>query len=437
MERKIEIVSMELIKPVSPTPNHLKCFEYSFLDQMAIPLYAPLALFYPPPHSNYEQAISINSSRLLVLKKSLSETLTRYYPFAGRIKGVSIECNDEGAPFYEAFAHNYEFENVLRNHDLTKDFLPNIVAEVGSSVFNNSTLYPLLVQVTLFKCGGMVICMCAFHQVADGATLYGLANAWAIGSCNELPEFVAAAKFLPPPIPYVSNGPMLHSQLTNFCHNQERVSKLFTFDASTIASLRAKAMSEDVPVPTRVEAVSALIWKCVITAGAGAGASKLTNFVNMRRRFVPPLPDHCVGNVIAVATACKGENDDGSDLATLVNCIRKSLSQLSSKYVDKQSRDEAIFAFPYDLMEITEGLIRGEIALQVSSLCGYKSYVDFGWGKPSWVSPNPRISTNNVRLMDSKDYGGIDVLICLKDKAIMSKFQQEIELQLLSFGSVN
>ncbi|KAL3357643.1 hypothetical protein AABB24_018049 [Solanum stoloniferum] len=429
MERKIEIVSMELIKPVSPTPNHFKCFEYSFLDQMAIPLYAPLALFYPPPHSNYEQAISINSSRLLVLKKSLSETLTRYYPFAGRIKGVSIECNDEGAPFYEAFAHNYEF--------LTKDFLPNTVAEVGSSVFHNSTLYPLLVQVTLFKCGGMVICMCAFHKVADGATLYGLANAWAIGSCNELPEFVAAAKFLPPPIPYVSNGPMFQFQFTNFYCNEQRVSKLFFFDASTIASLRAKAMSDDVPVPTRVEAVSALIWKCVITAGAGTGASKLANLVNMRRRFVPPLPDHCVGNVVAVATACKGENDDGSDLATLVNCIRKSLSQLSSKYVEKQSQDEAIFAIPYDLMEITEGLIRGEIALQVSSLCGYKSYVDFGWGKPSWVSSNPRTTTNNVRLMDSKDYGGIDALICLKDKDIMSKFQQEMELQLLPFGSVN
>ncbi|KAM3323295.1 vinorine synthase-like [Capsicum chacoense] len=436
MEKKIEIVSMEFIRPLSPTPNHLRCFEYSFLDQMAISLYAPLALFYPPPPNvvdasySYEQARVINSSRLFVLKKSLSETLARYYPFAGRIKGISIECNDEGALFYEAFAHNYEFENVLRNLDVTKDFLPNTVVESGSTVFHNSTLYPLLVQVTLFKCGGMAICMCAFHKIADGATLYGLANAWATtarGSCNELPEFVAASKFLPPPIPYVSNEPTLQSQFVNFFCNEQRVSKLFTFDASTIALLRDKAVSDDVPVPTRVEAVSALIWKCVIRSNSGP--SKLANLVNIRRRFVPPLPDHCVGNAVAVAIACKGENN-GSDLASLVYCIRKSLSQLGSKYVDKKSQDETIFAIPHDFMELMEGQIRGEIALQVSSLCGYGSYADFGWGKPSWVSSNPRITTNTLRLTDSVDCGGIDARICLKDKEIMLNFQQELELQL-------
>ncbi|XP_055808232.1 stemmadenine O-acetyltransferase-like [Solanum dulcamara] len=253
----------------------------------------------------------------------------------------------------------------------------------------------------------MAICICAFHKIADGATLYGLANAWAKtaqGSSNDLPEFVSAAKYLPPPIPHVSNKPTLQFEFTNFYYNEQSVSKLFTFDASTITSPRAKAVSDDVPVPTRVEA---------------------------------PLPDHCVGNVVGVATACKGENDDGSDSATLVNCIRKSFSQLSSKYVEKQSRDEAIFAIPCDFMEITERQILGEIALQLSSLCGYNIYVDFDWGKPSWVSSSPRMPRNNVQLMETKDCDGIDAWICLKDKDAMSNFQQELELQLLPFGSVN
>lgn len=116
---------------------------------------------------------------------------------------------------------------------------------------------------------------------------------------------------------------------------------------------------------------------------------------NIRKRFVPPLPNHCVENVVAVATACKAEND-GSDLPTLVTYIRKSLSELSTKYVDKQSRDKAILAIPPDLKELNEAHFRGEIAIQISSLRGYRLYVDFGWGKPSWVSPNPRIGTNNV-----------------------------------------
>ncbi|KAM3205266.1 (13S,14R)-1,13-dihydroxy-N-methylcanadine 13-O-acetyltransferase AT1-like [Capsicum annuum] len=220
----------------------------------------------------------------------------------------------------------------------------------------------LLVEVTLFKCGGMAICICVFHKIADEPILYGLAKASATtarGGYNDLPEFIAAAKFLAPPIPYVSNKPTLQSQFANFCHNNQRcVAKLFTFNASTIALLRAKAMSDDVLMPTWVEAVTTLIWKCVILVGVDTGTSKLVNQVNIRRRFVPPLPNHCVGNVVAVATTCKDEND-GSDLTTLIYYIRKSLSELSFKYVDKESRDEAIFAIPHDFMELTKGQILG------------------------------------------------------------------------------
>ncbi|OIT35572.1 PREDICTED: vinorine synthase-like [Nicotiana attenuata] len=444
MERKIEIVSMELIRPTSPTPDHLKCFGFSYLDQMAIPVFAPLALFYPPPPSHstgsdesysYEEARAANSSRLLLLKKSLSETLARFYPFAGRIKGYLIECNDDGVPFYEAFAHNYQFEDIHRNFDVTKHFLPSVE---GSSVLHYSCI-PLLVQVTFFKCGGMAIGMCAFHKVADGATLCTLANAWAIttrdsADCVLLPEFVATAKFLPPPIPYVLNAPKFQFDFTKFFYNEQYVTKLFAFNASTIASLKAKAMSDDVHVPTRVEVVSAVIWKSAMAAsGTETRSSKLAHQVNIRKRFVPPLPNHCVGNAIAIATACKGDKD-GSDLSTLVTCIRKSLSELSSKYVDKRNREEAILAIPHDFLELTEAHFRGEIAMQISSVCGYQFYdVDFGWGKPSWFSLIQMATRNQVLLMDSRDSGGIDAWICLKNKDVMSVFEHELEL--LAFGS--
>lgn len=151
---------------------------------MGISLFSPLALFYPPPHSSggqvsysFEQARAVNTSRLLLLKKFLSQTLTRFYHFAGRIKSNnSIECNDDEVPFYEAFAYNYQFENVLRNLDITKHFLPSTAAEDGS-VFHYTTLHPLLIQVTLFKCGGMDICMCDFQKVVNRAKLYTLTNA--------------------------------------------------------------------------------------------------------------------------------------------------------------------------------------------------------------------------------------------------------------------
>nr|XP_016514861.1 PREDICTED: vinorine synthase-like [Nicotiana tabacum] len=151
MEGKIEIVSVELVKPLSPTPNHLRCFEFSLLDQMAV---------------------------------DMSDN--------------SVECNDDGVPFYEAFAHNYRLENVLRKPAyVNQKFLPTTVEE--GSLMPDSALYPLLVQVTIFECGGMAIGIRASHKVADCATLCTLINAWSTIARGNIevvvPEFVAAAKF--------------------------------------------------------------------------------------------------------------------------------------------------------------------------------------------------------------------------------------------------
>ncbi|XP_016484134.2 epi-neemfruitin B 7-O-acetyltransferse L7AT-like [Nicotiana tabacum] len=217
--------------------------------------------------------------------------------------------------------------------------------------------------------------------------------------------------------------------------DKKLVAKFIAFDASTITSLKAKAVSDSVQMPTRVEVVSAVIWKCAMVAsGNETRLSKLGHNVNIRKRLVPPLPNHCVGNVVTPATARKGENDV-SDLPTLVACIRKALSEISSKYMDyKQSRDEAILAIPYDTAEFFAARFRGEIDTHIISLCSYQFYdVDFGWGKPSWVSLIRDFGIGTVVLMDSRDSGGVDAWVYLKDEDNMLVFEQE--LQLLAFGS--
>ncbi|XP_070021364.1 vinorine synthase-like isoform X2 [Nicotiana sylvestris] len=387
MERKIEIVSVELIKPLSPTPNHLRCFEFSILDQHVLTIPVPLALFYPSPHSDggelysYEQARSVHSSRLLLLKKSLSQTLARFYPFAGRIKYNLVECNDDGVPLYEAFAHNYQLEDVLRKPaDVNKKFLPSTVED--GSLLLDSALYPLLVQVTFFECGGMAIGICASHKVADRATLCTLISAWstiARGSPDNLvPEFVAAAKFLPPPIPHVPPKPIMPEVIIKVFFDKQRVTKFFAFDASTIASLKAKAVSDSVQAPTRVEVVSALIWKCAMVASGNEirRLSQLVHNVNIRKR--------------------------------------KALSEMTSEFADKQNQEEAILTISYANAEFVAARFGGEIEIiHMSSLCGYQFYdVDFGWGRPSWVNPIKEIGINVVILMDSRDSSGVDTWIC-------------------------
>nr|GFB64762.1 acylsugar acyltransferase 3-like [Tanacetum cinerariifolium] len=108
------IVSREIMKPSSPTPSHLKTYNLSMFDQLAPDAYVPLVIFYP----NYSN-IDLNSRlKLLDMKKSLSQTLTQYYPFA--------------------------------------------------------------VQVNQFACGGIAVAVSLSHKIADGSSLCNFFNDWAV-----------------------------------------------------------------------------------------------------------------------------------------------------------------------------------------------------------------------------------------------------------------
>lgn len=61
-----------------------------------------------------------------------------------------------------------------------------------------------------------------------------------------------------------------------------------------------------------------------------------------------------------------------------------------------------------------------------TSWCGFPTYeLDFGWGKPVWVSSASPGVQNLIVLMDSVgDIGGIEAWITM-DEADMMKFEQE------------
>lgn len=103
MKVEVEIISREDIRPSSPTPSHLRVFNLSLLDHLIPSPYAPIILYYTSPNSD-KTYLSEVPKRLELLKKSLSETLTQFYPLGGKIKELdfSIECNDEGANFVQA-----------------------------------------------------------------------------------------------------------------------------------------------------------------------------------------------------------------------------------------------------------------------------------------------------------------------------------------------
>ncbi|KAL3745943.1 hypothetical protein ACJRO7_014959 [Eucalyptus globulus] len=123
MATKVKVVSTKTIKPSSPTPPHLRNFNFCLLDQLAPPFYVPVVLFYSVPDG---KAAPDSASVSGNLKTSLAQVLSLFYPLGGRVKGnACIDCNDEGALYLEAKAH-FELSKVLSYTEIAQlqQFLP-------------------------------------------------------------------------------------------------------------------------------------------------------------------------------------------------------------------------------------------------------------------------------------------------------------------------
>ncbi|KAK2979326.1 hypothetical protein RJ640_013290 [Escallonia rubra] len=197
----VQILSRETIKPSSPTPHHLKNFKLSLLDQIMPEFYIPLTLFYPTKIGHLSP-----SQTLTGLKKSLAETLTRFYPLAGRIKdSIYIDCNDEGVLFSVARV-NCKLSKFLEEIDTgsLNKFLPCDTP----FCFGNDFDTIVAVQVTIFDCGAVAIGTNMLHKFIDATTMCAFLKSWAdttAGSHNEVmyPDITSASANFPPrdPLP--------------------------------------------------------------------------------------------------------------------------------------------------------------------------------------------------------------------------------------------
>jgi hypothetical protein len=105
-EIKLEKLNTILIKPSKPTPSHLQNFKLSLLDQLSPNIHGNTTFFYPNHNNNNYNNNNyfsdfLNKSKLL--QNSLSQTLSHFYPLAGRLHdATTIHCNDDGVFFIES-----------------------------------------------------------------------------------------------------------------------------------------------------------------------------------------------------------------------------------------------------------------------------------------------------------------------------------------------
>ncbi|KAL3501065.1 hypothetical protein ACH5RR_035514 [Cinchona calisaya] len=309
--KKVVLISKCTIKPSFPTPDHLHNLKLSFLDQVSSQIYIPRIFFYT--HNNRYKGDDHNQF-IKRLKISLSDTLTQFYPLAGRLRGNQyIECNDEGVHFFEAQAECNLYQVVEEDHYPSKlnKFLPYKLKIVGDH-------QPLLaIQVNLFQCGGLAIGVCISHKIADAFSLAMFIKHWAAetrGSSSSdgdnyimviKPSFELAKHFPPK---YMS---LFTPQTADNYTRENLVARRFVFSAPIIEEIRSKLAnanrSSSARSPTRVEALSAVIWERFVAANGleeelQRKVYTLVQVVNMRKRIPSMKLDACFGNISVPAS---------------------------------------------------------------------------------------------------------------------------------------
>ncbi|KAL6215839.1 hypothetical protein ACLB2K_015266 [Fragaria x ananassa] len=456
---EVQIISQEYIKPSSPTPPHLNTYKFSLLDHLMPPVYVPMILFYPP----VSPPISTSSEKSQALKQSLSETLTHFYPLAGRIRSnLCIDCKDEGACYIEAKVESHDLSEFLQHPDLS--LLPKILPPFNSMLDHSGKLKNattasgggadvVMIQVTNFACGGFVIGVYVSLMIVDGVAISTFLKAWAAATAQSqsgtdqcihvLPSFDGATLF----------PPILDEQGQRFAKKGRSVTNRFVFEASAVAKLKELAATSSLQNPSRVEAVSAFIWKCARAAWkAKSGRSApclITHAVNLRRRADPNLPQNSMGNFVcltgAIANECHGEEE--LELSSLVSLMREATSKVNGDLVVKLQGQGGLETISKVFQDMNEAIAISTTDGEMNFI-GYTSIAysgvydaDFGWGKPMWVVPvhnagREAISINEVHLMDTGEWGNsaFEAWINLHEEE-MELFQSNQEL--LNFASLN
>lgn len=192
-----------------------------------------------------------------------------------------MDCSDQGVEFLEAKA-NLTLDNFLPLRDKKLELLNRFVPQDIGFAFSPTT--PMVaIQVTFFECGGLVVCVCASHVIADGFTGSMFIEAWATVSRlgkNEVvcrPWFDLFTLF---PSRDVS-GNIVELPAREFTGGGvEVVTRVFVFDSAKIEELKAEfGGSGGGWKPSRVEVVVSAVWKALILVDRARNEGKLRNSV--------------------------------------------------------------------------------------------------------------------------------------------------------------
>ncbi|GAB2280575.1 hypothetical protein Dimus_015202 [Dionaea muscipula] len=442
----VEIVSKETIKPSTPTPEELKTLKLSILDHINPHVYARHAFFYTNTNPNPSSGVSNYCD---LLKASLSKVLAKYYPFAGRIDKITINCNDEGVEFIEAKTEANLADvflpkpAVLELHELAP-FFP-----ASDDVNNNDTKAALVIQVTRFACGGIVIGTWFSGKAGDPHCFVNFMNDWAALTAagdpihHRDPEFVGVSVLpLPSQMAYM---PAPKPEKPHF------PTRRLVFDVSKLKQLEPN-------IPAAADSIIiALLFKSIAAAmksSSAAGSRKkcmIDYVVNLRGGLTnPPVSDHAAGsfgshNFLAIT---EEEMQQGAGIRPILEKLKGAVAEIKDKYSKKDADDEWSTDMYRGFLKLIKLVLieRAEMFVFISSV-GLPYYdVDFGWGSPAWVGSTPLPWKNCILLRNIKnnikggggggaDENHIEAWISLEDEKVLETVASDEEI--LAYATIN
>ncbi|KAL5753604.1 hypothetical protein ACOSP7_021824 [Xanthoceras sorbifolium] len=418
---EVHVVSREVIKPSSTTPNHLRTYKLSRLDQMNIDIFIPIVFFYQEAPKNSDD----------LLKKSLSDTLTHYYPLAGRVKDcLYVDCDDYGISYVVARVDG-DMSNVFKQPEFDQE--EQLMPCKQHEMLKDQSI--LAVQVSHFGCGGVAICLLFRHVIVDGATAANFVKTWAvIASCGGNDDSATIIKDLVfdctsifPPRDHSGSSTRSSGAGAILFSSSETTRKRFIFEGSKISALQDKIGNRT----TRFEAVFTLMWDAITAAKREGDDFVATIPVNLRKRMNPPIPEQCIGNILTIIQT-NWPTEETINYSSLTEKVHELVSMVNDDYVKK--------AYPngWILNRATNGAAGRDTGrrrlFMISSWCDlplYKS--DFGWGNPELVAPVGRVNSGDnisVCVWDTTDGAGIEAWMFMS-KEEMAKFEQDLMLLLI------
>ncbi|XP_022156263.1 spermidine hydroxycinnamoyl transferase-like [Momordica charantia] len=437
----VTLHSSSTIIPSHPTPHRTLTLSES--DQAMLEGY--IFIIYV-----YKKAFDIDASSLTIdsMRNSLSQILVPYYPLAGRLRWIDggrleIDCCGAGVQLSEAEASaDAKFDDYgdFEPSDATRQLVPK--PDYRAPIEDQPLV---LVQVTRFSCGGVVIGIAVSHFVVDGISVITFINSWASIARGEktvesiIPKWPNHERdFLRPvldPLHFhhqeYESPPLLigHSCVEEERNKQTTVAllKLTKHQHEKLKKIANEGSSMLRPY-TRFEAVGGHIWACACKARNSTTtcesdqptAALIT--ASIRQRIRPPPPEGFCGNatLLTVTPICKFGDLIKNPLSYAAGKIREGTWKLTDEYI----KSAISFLASREIEWIKEWYrtkatpFWGNPNLDLGCWTLMPLYdADFGWGRPSYVGPIPLVVDDGWSIiMTGPDDGSLAVVICLQTK---------------------